>query len=854
MRTHVTAEGSQLYRRALARSWASKRPVEAYQVDGREPVYFVRGELLANADDTELIDDLLRQGGRVVRDAQDPPMPAEFRRLGLGRDHEIDMRRAPRTVKILFDEVPPSPENTEELLAQAWPGLERAQWTSESARALAALIAPMRARGKRVRLNRVGQPATLPLTAPSEGAGLSYPQNPLTWKCMNQQSRIADAWQLVESMRLMRSVSPVEFIGICDIEFDTSVTGNDIGSGVVRWNAATDQPGIPVVPLGSGASYHGVEVAGAAAAVVGNSMGAAGSGGTVAIPCFFDSDLTDDSVMTTVRRCTQWGIRIVNISSGHLMDQDDIEDDWVNMFNWAADNGVLIVCASPNEDVNLSGGKGDFPSTVSSRALAVGALREDDTWAGCAYGTGVDFYAPGTNIPLVPTPLFPLGSRQNGTSYAAPFVAGVAAMMRAVNSALTPDQLHSILINTSWPGSGRVNRGMDAYAAVWEAMRLQMTESISEVPPEHLFPAADGTFKPIFNDGFNRAGDTDMFLLEVKSFSRIAVQLRWYDRLTGVTLALENTDGDRSVLASVAYPASGQATLTADVGSGTYRLILRGYRPSAYLLTGKVSPGILMPDYFEPNNSFETATPLRTLPRTKWEVEGLSAGPFGPGAFDLSLHTDGAGPGTHDEDFFVITTAANPGVLRQSQVRILYSDEPIDVTLYDAARAELWSQHNIRTAAVQLGHGETFYLKVSGRVHTRYGLWAGIYFDSSVFERLWPELQLIPKWWEQGIDRLVQPEEYRGIHITPELIDDGLLTFAGINGQPLPEGVSVSLLDREGMVVSQAVVTDGRATLSLQGVREDGYVVSAALSGAALDAANAGGVGFTMRPPAVRPG
>src|ERR1700735_2253447 len=86
-------------------------------------------------------------------------------------------------------------------------------------------------------------------------------------------------------------------------------------------------------------------------------------------------------------------------------------------------------------------------------------------------------------------------------------------------------------------------------------MSARMAEDVIEAKPEQLFPHADGTFEPIFNDAVNRTSDRDEFLLDVRAFS----------------------------------------TLTVD------------------LLSGRLALGRLMPDEFEPNDSFEAATRLQVV-------------------------------------------------------------------------------------------------------------------------------------------------------------------------------------------------------------------------------------------------
>lgn len=65
------------------------------------------------------------------------------------------------------------------------------------------------------------------------------------------------------------------------------------------------------------------------------------------------------------------------------------------------------------------------------------------------YGSGVDVAAPGTNI----CSTFPNGgyALSSGTSMAAPYVSGVVALMKQVDSTLTPDQIEVILKEYATP-------------------------------------------------------------------------------------------------------------------------------------------------------------------------------------------------------------------------------------------------------------------------------------------------------------------------------------------------------------------------------------------------------------------
>ena len=355
----------------------------------------------------------------------------------------------------------------ERVLERAELPAERLRFSDPGAHALAALIAPARAEGRGVWLNELGvDHKTLPLHLPKEGAAPGiYTNDPLTWPSMTGAFRIADAWQLIETLRLSRSASGTIFIAVVDSGFwfdapNTPGSGGaqtlaDLGTGLIRWNTVDDVAGVPTGP--GRTNWHGTMVASSAAASVGNTTGAAGSGGTVARVCYFYDDRSSDSAKTAMIRCAQWGIPLVVYSGGFTSTELFFgTSSWNDTFNWAADNGVLMVTSAGNDNLHLPDDAVLRPATRTPRTLTVGATNDDGTKASFSnHGSSVNLWAPGVNIPVVPTntPVTLAGSAPSGTSFSAPLVAGVAAMIRARNPTLNVDQLRDTLVNSGWNGA-----------------------------------------------------------------------------------------------------------------------------------------------------------------------------------------------------------------------------------------------------------------------------------------------------------------------------------------------------------------------------------------------------------------
>ena len=234
---------------------------------------------------------------------------------------------------------------------------------------------------------------------------------------------------------------------------------------------------------------HGTHVAGIAAAATNNATGVAAacpdckimpikaggviensSGGNVT---FFELD----DLLDAIYYAADAGADVINMSLGGSF-SSTLEETAIDYAHAA---GSTIIAAAGNNGTSSS----VYPAAYAN-VIAVAATGPDDEKPGySSYGSFVDLSAPGgrpisgdqilSTIPTFGTLGHPSGYRSlQGTSMAAPYVAGVAGLILADDSSLTPDDVKTRLVSAVDPDTASVDIG---------AGRINTLKALETTPP-----------------------------------------------------------------------------------------------------------------------------------------------------------------------------------------------------------------------------------------------------------------------------------------------------------------------------------------------------------------------------------
>lgn len=195
-------------------------------------------------------------------------------------------------------------------------------------------------------------------------------------------------------------------------------------------------------------NWHGTFVAGIIAAEAGNGQGVAGITGKLDVKIIpvkvidKDGNCFSDIVAEGIRYAVDKGADIINLSVNFISSDPYIKE----AVKYAYQKGVLVVASSGNDNKNC-----DKLSPAGDKGVYTVAALDDELNKAVFsdYGSLVQISAPGVNImSTLPEGQFDVRS---GTSMAAPIVSGIAAILKAEDPGLKPDDLMKLMNNSASP-------------------------------------------------------------------------------------------------------------------------------------------------------------------------------------------------------------------------------------------------------------------------------------------------------------------------------------------------------------------------------------------------------------------
>jgi len=332
-----------------------------------------------------------------------------------------------------------------------------------------------------------------------------------------------------------------QYVGGYDFISDATI-GND-GNGRDAdpsdpgdWTAANEcAAGEPA----SNSSWHGTHVAGTIAAKTNNGVGVSGVAYNARVvpvrvlgKCGgYTSDIADAIIWASGGTVT--GVpananvaKVINMSLGG---GGACGTTTQNAINSARSRGTVVIVAAGNENMNASNSN---PANCAGVVTVAATNRNGARAPYSNYGTVVDVAAPGGDANGYILSTLNAGTSSpgadnyagyQGTSMATPHVAGVAALMLAKNSALTPDDIEAKLKSTAraFPGTcSQCGTGIvDAAAAVAAASGVTPppTTTMSETESNNTISTANtiSTSGTTVNGTMSASTDSDYFRVQL---------------------------------------------------------------------------------------------------------------------------------------------------------------------------------------------------------------------------------------------------------------------------------------------------------------------------------------------------
>jgi hypothetical protein len=411
-----------------------------------------------------------------------------------------------------------------------------------------------------VALNWVAEPAGI---ADGDVTDAFDQSNPFEWDYLqvggSVDTGVTGAWQLIELHGKDDAEVPIL---IADGGFfENKDFPDERKIRLAKWN--TKNPGS--CSGGASCPWHGTDVALTAMAKIDNGYGTAGVAGQVGtlIATQADGDfwtelrkikkVVDEERPAVVNMSFGWNVKTFRAAS---------EDSTDRHLKAMKNDGALVFAAAGNDGMDIDTraciGKHCYETRLtipceSKYAVCVGGFHQRTAWLhpGSNYGpsgggTSVEIYAPHCVItPYNPVNGAVLDTKWTcGTSVASPFVAGAAALVKAADPSLGPDEIWEVLKSTANVGGLQ----FDHLIPTENQLRVNVLDAIAETLGVEQTPPIIEITAPA--NGFE-LGISEWFELEgsARDFKGQPLEITWESSIEG---ALGTGFGPQAVFEPVA--------------------------------------------------------------------------------------------------------------------------------------------------------------------------------------------------------------------------------------------------------------------------------------------------------------
>jgi subtilisin family serine protease len=260
---------------------------------------------------------------------------------------------------------------------------------------------------------------------------------------------------------------------------------------------------------------HGTAVAGTAAATTNNITGVAGIACDNPIMPLVVLNSSNYASYYDISRAITYavdhGVRVLNISIGGSSSSSTLQSAVDSAWN----KGALIFASAMNNNTSTP-----YYPAACNHVVAVSATTSTDTKASfSSFGTWVDISAPGASIYTTKD-----GGGYgywNGTSFASPLTAGLAALIWSINPLLTNSQVYDILTQNAddlgtlgfdqYFGFGRINSLRSLLAAMDTAPATDTTAPVVSITS----PATNTTVCGVISVSISASDNVDVSKVEL---------------------------------------------------------------------------------------------------------------------------------------------------------------------------------------------------------------------------------------------------------------------------------------------------------------------------------------------------